>query len=292
MRTSQEDALEAGLPLDAVVPAQGPMPDQAASMVPPSLDFPPSLNAHLLKMSAMGSNDPALRIMEIRPGWSTYMLQKMSLELKLQEAKLTEAIGSNSSDIVALEKKYFSLLKEYYDTAKTIESLEKRPSLASTPNMEYFVDQIQHGIRDHMSAKGVEDLNSSTRWVTRYDLKPNQVWARTFIHLASRKLGPLVQKIFQGESHGAGVVGTISRYPADRLESLVSGLGYCVLGGWFCVPVSVLALVEPPMYVAVVLLFLFVFSAGVFMSLVYPDSGHAAVFTIGYAAILSTIIFR
>lgn len=57
-------------------------------------------------------------------------------------------------------------------------------------------------------------------------------------------------------------------------------------------PVSVLALVHPPMYVAVVLLFLFVFSAGVFMSLVYPDSGHAAVFTIGYAAILSTIIFR
>lgn len=108
-------------------------PGRSANMsaVPPSLDFPPSrmylhllsaahahtnktpVNAHLLKMSAMGSNDPALRIMEIRPGWSTYMLQKMSLELKLQEAKLTEAIGSNSSDIAALEKNYFSLLKEY-----------------------------------------------------------------------------------------------------------------------------------------------------------------------------------
>lgn len=68
-------------------------------------------------------------------------------------------------------------------------------------------------------------------------------------------------------------------------------IGYLFVTIWFCVPVVVsgLGFVSPA--IAVALFIFFVLSAAVLMPHVFPEQQLGIVFTIGYGALLSSIIF-
>ena len=61
---------------------------------------------------------------------------------------------------------------------------------------------------------------------------------------------------------------------------------------WFCVPVGVLGSGVVSQGVGIVLFIFFVLTAAMFARFWYPEWQHGIVITVGYGALLSSIIFR